>query len=73
MDDPIRIMPRREIPDPESDPHLQQEWLVTNGLGGYASGPCWDRSTSEIFDAEPPYTARGCIAQAWSMAEVLRA
>jgi len=28
---------------------------------------------SEIFDAEEPYTARGCIAQAWSVAEVLRA
>ena len=27
---------------------------------------------SEIFDAEPPYLARGCIAQAWSVAEVLR-
>lgn len=27
---------------------------------------------SEIFDAEPPYTARGCVAQAWSVAEVLR-
>ena len=29
-------------------------------------------SISEIFDAEPPYTPRGCIAQAWSVAEVLR-
>ncbi len=29
-------------------------------------------SVSEVFDAEPPYTARGCIAQAWSVAEVLR-
>ena len=28
---------------------------------------------SEIFDSEEPYTARGCIAQAWSVAEVLRA
>ncbi len=28
---------------------------------------------SEIFDAESPYTARGCIAQAWTVAEVLRA
>jgi predicted glycogen debranching enzyme len=28
---------------------------------------------SEIFDAEAPYTSRGCIAQAWSVAEVLRA
>jgi predicted glycogen debranching enzyme len=27
---------------------------------------------SEIFDAEPPFTPRGCIAQAWSVAEVLR-
>ena len=26
----------------------------------------------EIFDAEMPYAARGCIAQAWSVAEVLR-
>ncbi|HEX4808516.1 MAG TPA: amylo-alpha-1,6-glucosidase [Bryobacteraceae bacterium] len=27
---------------------------------------------SEIFDAEPPYNPRGCAAQAWSVAEVLR-
>lgn len=27
---------------------------------------------SEIFDAEEPYIPRGCIAQAWSVAEVLR-
>ena len=30
-------------------------------------------SISEIFDAEAPFTPRGCIAQAWSVAEVLRA
>jgi predicted glycogen debranching enzyme len=29
-------------------------------------------SISEVFDAEPPYTARGCAAQAWSVAEALR-
>jgi glycogen debranching enzyme len=29
-------------------------------------------SINEIFDAEPPFTPRGCIAQAWSAAEVLR-
>jgi len=28
---------------------------------------------SEIFDAESPFTPRGCIAQAWSVAEILRA
>ena len=30
-------------------------------------------SVSEIFDAEDPFTARGCVAQAWSVAEMLRA
>jgi predicted glycogen debranching enzyme len=29
-------------------------------------------SISEIFDAEEPYTQRGCVAQAWSVAEALR-
>jgi predicted glycogen debranching enzyme len=27
---------------------------------------------SEIFDAEEPYNQRGCVAQAWSVAEALR-
>jgi glycogen debranching enzyme len=30
-------------------------------------------SVSEIFDGDPPFTPRGCIAQAWSVAEALRA
>ncbi len=29
-------------------------------------------SISEVFDAEAPFTPRGCIAQAWGVAEVLR-
>ncbi|HOG16962.1 MAG TPA: amylo-alpha-1,6-glucosidase [Syntrophales bacterium] len=29
-------------------------------------------SISEIFDGDPPHEARGCIAQAWSVAGVLR-
>jgi glycogen debranching enzyme len=29
-------------------------------------------TVGEIFDAEPPYAPRGCIAQAWSVAELLR-
>lgn len=29
-------------------------------------------SVSEVFDAESPFTARGCCAQAWSVAEMLR-
>ncbi|MGH7928932.1 MAG: amylo-alpha-1,6-glucosidase, partial [Candidatus Binatia bacterium] len=29
-------------------------------------------TVSEVFDAEAPFRPRGCIAQAWSVAEVLR-
>ncbi|HXD48225.1 MAG TPA: amylo-alpha-1,6-glucosidase [Gemmatimonadaceae bacterium] len=36
-------------------------------LGSFGLG-----TIGEIFDAAPPYTPRGCIAQAWSVAEVLR-
>ena len=37
--------------------------LADHGLG----------SISEIFDGDPPFIPRGCIAQAWSVAEALRA
>ncbi len=37
-------------------------------LGQYGLG-----TLGEVFDAEPPFTARGCIAQAWSVGEILRA
>jgi predicted glycogen debranching enzyme len=40
---------------------------VIEGLDAFGVG-----SIAEIFDAEPPYTPRGCIAQAWSVAEALR-
>jgi predicted glycogen debranching enzyme len=30
-------------------------------------------SISEIFDGDPPHAPRGCFAQAWSVAEILRA
>jgi glycogen debranching enzyme len=29
-------------------------------------------TVSEIFDGDPPHAARGCIAQAWSVGELLR-
>lgn len=29
-------------------------------------------SISEVFDGDPPYHPRACIAHAWSVAEVLR-
>ena len=37
--------------------------IYSSGLG----------TLSEIFDGGPPFTPRGCIAQAWTVAEVLRA
>ncbi len=30
-------------------------------------------TASEIFDGDPPFTANGCIAQAWTVGETLRA
>ncbi|NJL48193.1 MAG: glycogen debranching protein [Leptolyngbyaceae cyanobacterium SM2_5_2] len=36
--------------------------LSSHGLG----------TISEIFDGDPPFTPRGCLAQAWSVAETLR-
>ena len=39
-----------------------REHLSDAGLG----------QVSEIFDGDPPHRPRGCIAQAWSVAELLR-
>jgi predicted glycogen debranching enzyme len=35
-------------------------------------GKNWDGSIYEIFDGDPPHIPRGCISQAWSVAEILR-
>jgi predicted glycogen debranching enzyme len=45
---------------------------LLEGFGPHLSEACVG-SISEIFDAEAPYYPRGCVAQAWSVAEVLRA
>ena len=58
-------------------------WLALHPQDARARVSCWSPlsappneacvgSISEIFDAEPPYTPRGCIAQAWSVAELAR-
>ena len=47
-----------------------RRWL--EGFERHLSEACIG-SISEIFDAEAPYHPRGCVAQAWSVAEVLRA
>jgi predicted glycogen debranching enzyme len=45
--------------------------VMLEGLAGHL-GAAGVGSISEVFDAEAPFTPRGCIAQAWSVAEVLR-
>ena len=54
---PRPIRRRRATSSPASQHHLGEACIG---------------SISEIFDAEAPYTPRGCVAQAWSVAEVLR-
>jgi predicted glycogen debranching enzyme len=45
---------------------------AVEGLAPSLSEACVG-TLSEIFDAERPFTPRGCFAQAWSVAEFLRA
>jgi len=56
----------RRVYGPTADTRRLLEGLLAHlrqaGLG----------TISEIFDGDPPHTPRGCIAQAWSVAEVLR-
>jgi predicted glycogen debranching enzyme len=40
-------------------------------LAQHLNGACMG-SVSEIFDGDAPHNARGCFAQAWSVAEILR-
>ncbi|MGC1613951.1 MAG: amylo-alpha-1,6-glucosidase [Candidatus Acidiferrum sp.] len=39
-----------------------------NNISAYGLG-----TLAEIFDGHPPHTPRGCIAQAWTVGEILRA
>lgn len=52
------------------DPALSASFLapLLDHVGFYGIG-----SIGEVFDAQPPFQARGCIAQAWGVAEALRA
>jgi predicted glycogen debranching enzyme len=53
-----------------------REYALTNLLQPFFTKHIGDAglgSVNEIFDGEPPHTPRGCIAQAWSVAEPFRA
>jgi predicted glycogen debranching enzyme len=45
------------------------KWL--KNFEGHLTEACLGQ-VSEIFDGDPPHTPRGCVAQAWSVAELLR-
>jgi predicted glycogen debranching enzyme len=49
----------------------QEARRLLSGFDQHLSEACVG-SISEVFDAEEPYVPRGCVAQAWSVAEVLR-
>lgn len=53
-----------------NDPETALSYLrpLADHLADYGLG-----TIGEIFDGDPPHTPRGCIAQAWSVAEALRA
>ena len=57
---------RRVHPGDEAGARRFLDGLLAH-LGDFGVG-----SVAEVFDAEAPFTARGCVAQAWSVAEVLR-
>ncbi len=50
-------------------PHDARRFL--GGFGLAMQEACLG-SIAEIFDAEAPFRPRGCVSQAWSVAEVLR-
>ena len=57
----LRVHPGRE----------DEARILLSGFSGHLSDACVG-TISEIFDGREPYTPRGCVAQAWSVAEVLR-
>jgi len=46
--------------------------LFLEGLVAHLNEICAG-TINEIFDGDPPYRPRGCISQAWSVVEMLRA
>jgi predicted glycogen debranching enzyme len=51
------------------DARLAQSFLAP--IAQHLDGACLG-TVSEIFDGDAPHSARGCFAQAWSVAEILR-
>ncbi len=63
---PFALAHLRVYKDPETALAFLQP--LAHHVGDYGVG-----SIAEIFDGDPPFIPRGCIAQAWSVSETLRA
>lgn len=53
----------------EASQKFSAEWL--SGFEAHLSEACLGQ-VSEIFDGDSPHLPRGCVAQAWSLSEILR-
>jgi predicted glycogen debranching enzyme len=62
---PFALAHLRVYGDPETARTFLQP--MASHLADYGVG-----SIAEIFDGDPPFTPRGCIAQAWSVSETIR-
>ncbi|MCF0205815.1 MAG: glycogen debranching enzyme N-terminal domain-containing protein [Bacteroidales bacterium] len=58
----LKVYGKQALPLVKKIAHSFEEDMTIAGIG----------SISEIYDGDPPYTPRGAIAQAWSVAEILR-
>ena len=54
----------------QPDQDFTNEWF--SQFQGHLTEACLGQ-VSEIFDGDAPHTPRGCVAQAWSVGELLRA
>ena len=61
------LMTSAEIPSAARD---EAQQVIDTALGALDEGALG--TINEIFDGDAPHRARGCIAQAWSVAEILR-
>ncbi len=64
-----RPVHRRLAEDTPATARPRREFLA--GFSTHLGEACVG-TINEIFDAEAPFSPRGCVAQAWSVAEVLR-
>ena len=58
----LKVHPHDKTGRPQISRNFSRQHLSDDGIG----------TISEVFDAREPHMAGGCIAQAWSVAEVLR-